>query len=54
MSVLGLDSGKVDDGIANGEIVVAGDAKDFGYSDVLEPRKNVVYDSCWYCFYSRC
>ncbi len=32
-----LDSGKVDNRILYGESVVAGYAKDFGYSDVLEP-----------------
>jgi hypothetical protein len=37
-----LDLGKIDDGILDGECEVARDAKDFGYSNVLESRKNVL------------
>ena len=48
-----VDTGKTNDCILNGKGEVAGNAENFGYSDVLKPRQNVFdYGSrrCFLCW----
>src|SRR5580704_13776300 len=39
-----VDTGTTNDCILNGKSEVPGNAENFGYTEVLEPRQNVFYD----------
>src|SRR5580658_485737 len=45
-----VDTGKTNDGILNGKGEVPGNAENFGYSDVLKPRQDMVDYSGRRCF----
>src|SRR5580658_2125124 len=47
-----VDTGETYDCILNGKSEVPGNAKYFGYAEVLEPRENVLDDGLWLYFWS--
>jgi hypothetical protein len=47
-----VDTGQTHDCILNGKSEVPGNAKYFGYAEVLEPRENMLDDGLWLYFWS--